>query len=167
MKLCGSGRTNQPLVGLFRRHYLEAGEKAYRNDKTKRPRKPCKHKASRVLLMVRLTGLEPVRRETHAPQTCLSTSSSTSAFLAARIVYSLWDDLSILFCAFQKKISIPGTGRMAACPGDPITLSGKGDIPLGHAGILTPAPPQAGPPDRSPRTIRRRCEGQTLSSGPQ
>ncbi len=60
IKLCGSGRTNQPLVGLFRRHYLEAGEKAYRNDKTKRPRKPCKHKASRVLLMVRLTGLEPV-----------------------------------------------------------------------------------------------------------
>ena len=51
IKLCGSGRTNQPLVGLFRRHYLEAGEKAYRNDKTKRPRKPCKHKASRVLLM--------------------------------------------------------------------------------------------------------------------
>ena len=79
IKLCGSGRTNQPLGGLFRRHYLEAGEKAYRNDKTERPRKPCKHKASRVLLMVRLTGLEPVRRETHAPQTCLSTSSSTAA----------------------------------------------------------------------------------------
>ena len=79
IKLCGSGRTNQPLVGLLRRHYLEAGEKAYRNDKTKRPRKPCKHKASRVLLMVRLTGLEPVRRETHAPQTCLSAYSSTLA----------------------------------------------------------------------------------------
>ena len=54
IKLCGSGRTNQPLGGLFRRHYLEAGEKAYRNDKTERPRKPCKHKASRVLLMVRV-----------------------------------------------------------------------------------------------------------------
>ena len=81
IKLCGSGRTNRPLVGLFRRHYLEAGEKAYRNDKTERPRKPCKHKASRVLLMVRLTGLEPVRRETHAPQTCLSAYSSTLAFI--------------------------------------------------------------------------------------
>ena len=30
--------------------------------------------------MVRVTGLEPVRRSTHAPQTCLSTSSSTLAF---------------------------------------------------------------------------------------
>ena len=27
-----------------------------------------------------MTGLEPVRRSTHAPQTCLSTSSSTLAF---------------------------------------------------------------------------------------
>ena len=39
----------------------------------------CQSTSSRVLLMVRLTGLEPVRRETHAPQTCLSTSSSTAA----------------------------------------------------------------------------------------
>ena len=31
------------------------------------------------LLMVRVTGLEPVRRETHAPQTCLSAYSSTLA----------------------------------------------------------------------------------------
>jgi hypothetical protein len=29
--------------------------------------------------MVRVTGLEPVRRETHAPQTCLSAYSSTLA----------------------------------------------------------------------------------------
>ena len=29
--------------------------------------------------MVRVTGLEPVRQLTHAPQTCLSTSSSTLA----------------------------------------------------------------------------------------
>ena len=28
---------------------------------------------------LRVTGLEPVRRETHAPQTCLSASSSTLA----------------------------------------------------------------------------------------
>ena len=30
--------------------------------------------------LVRVTGLEPVRRLSHAPQTCLSTSSSTLAF---------------------------------------------------------------------------------------
>ena len=30
--------------------------------------------------MVRQTGLEPVRRLTHAPQTCLSAYSSTAAF---------------------------------------------------------------------------------------
>ena len=33
------------------------------------------------LLMVRVTGLEPVRRETHAPQTCLSAYSSTLAII--------------------------------------------------------------------------------------
>ena len=31
--------------------------------------------------MVRVTGLEPVRLSTHAPQTCLSTCSRTLAFL--------------------------------------------------------------------------------------
>ena len=30
--------------------------------------------------MVRVTGLEPVRRETHAPQTCLSAYSSMLAY---------------------------------------------------------------------------------------
>ena len=34
-----------------------------------------------LLFMVRVTGLEPVRRETHAPQTCLSAYSSTLAFI--------------------------------------------------------------------------------------
>jgi hypothetical protein len=34
------------------------------------------------LLLVRVTGLEPVRRETHAPQTCLSAYSSTLAFIS-------------------------------------------------------------------------------------
>ena len=29
--------------------------------------------------MVRVTGLEPVRHATHAPQTCLSANSSTTA----------------------------------------------------------------------------------------
>ena len=38
-----------------------------------------------LLFMVRVTGLEPVRRETHAPQTCLSTSSSTLAFSSCRV----------------------------------------------------------------------------------
>ena len=33
----------------------------------------------RTLDMVRVTGLEPVRRSTHAPQTCLSAYSSTLA----------------------------------------------------------------------------------------
>ena len=33
-----------------------------------------------LLFMVRVTGLEPVRRETHAPQTCLSANSSTLAY---------------------------------------------------------------------------------------
>ena len=35
--------------------------------------------------LVRVTGLEPVRRATHAPQTCLSASSSTLAF--ATLIY--------------------------------------------------------------------------------
>ena len=35
-----------------------------------------------VYFLVRVTGLEPVRRATHAPQTCLSASSSTLAYNA-------------------------------------------------------------------------------------
>ena len=35
-----------------------------------------------ICFMVRVTGLEPVRRETHAPQTCLSAYSSTLAFIS-------------------------------------------------------------------------------------
>ena len=38
--------------------------------------------------VVRVTGLEPVRHETHAPQTCLSASSSTLAFLVSVVYYS-------------------------------------------------------------------------------
>ena len=41
------------------------------------------------LLMVRVTGLEPVRRETHAPQTCLSAYSSTLAFISHFFVSSI------------------------------------------------------------------------------
>ena len=36
-----------------------------------------------VLFLVRIMGLEPIRRLTHAPQTCLSAYSSTSALLFA------------------------------------------------------------------------------------
>ena len=36
----------------------------------------------RCLPVVRVTGLEPVRHTTHAPQTCLSASSSTLALFA-------------------------------------------------------------------------------------
>ena len=49
----------------------------------------CLHKIEKtwysryqVFSMVRVTGLEPVRRETHAPQTCLSAYSSTLAFIS-------------------------------------------------------------------------------------
>ena len=38
--------------------------------------------------VVRETGLEPVRHTTHAPQTCLSASSSTLAFLVSVVYYS-------------------------------------------------------------------------------
>ena len=36
-----------------------------------------------VTHLVRVTGLEPVRRATHAPQTCLSANSSTLAFITS------------------------------------------------------------------------------------
>ena len=39
------------------------------------------NKKVNLFFMVRVTGLEPVRRETHAPQTCLSAYSSTLAFI--------------------------------------------------------------------------------------
>ena len=51
--------------------------------------------------MVRVTGLEPVRRETHAPQTCLSASSSTLACVGQRIIlYPAFPDLSSIFLYF-------------------------------------------------------------------
>ena len=40
------------------------------------------NKKVNLFFMVRVTGLEPVRRETHAPQTCLSAYSSTLAFIS-------------------------------------------------------------------------------------
>ena len=44
--------------------------------------------------MVRVTGLEPVRHSTHAPQTCLSANSSTLAFIC--IVSPVTSDLIII-----------------------------------------------------------------------
>ena len=58
-----------------------------------------------------MTGLEPVRRSTHAPQTCLSTSSSTLAFCshrvaslsATRIIISMWTpNVNTFFQIFLK-----------------------------------------------------------------
>ena len=46
--------------------------------KTKSLKSSCKA-SFKDFLMVRVTGLEPVRRLTHAPQTCLSACSSTLA----------------------------------------------------------------------------------------
>ena len=52
--------------------------------KAKKPR-PAKTERDpiRSITVVRVTGLEPVRHSTHAPQTCLSANSSTLAFLTA------------------------------------------------------------------------------------
>ena len=55
--------------------------------------------------LVRVTGLEPVRRKTHAPQTCLSAYSSTLAFILLFVnlstqrvlLYHSYFELSILF----------------------------------------------------------------------
>ena len=65
-----------------------------------------------VSYLVRETGLEPVRHATHAPQTCLSASSSTRAFLIFSSLF-LSDDLdysiAILFCQeiFEKNWRFP------------------------------------------------------------
>ena len=47
--------------------------------------------------LVRETGLEPVRRETHAPQTCLSASSSTRARLNVCYYITLSAACQLLF----------------------------------------------------------------------
>ena len=57
-------------------------------------------------LMVRETGLEPVRCEPHAPQTCASACSATLAFAVAlataRLLYNKHTQKSILFFDFFK-----------------------------------------------------------------
>ena len=61
-----------------------------------------------------MTGLEPVRRSTHAPQTCLSTSSSTLALIfrgeplvsqRQNILYQVYPPLSTKFAKKFEKFS--------------------------------------------------------------
>ena len=41
----------------------------------------CKRKNhSKIHILVRMKGLEPSRREAHAPKACVSTNSTTSAY---------------------------------------------------------------------------------------
>ena len=45
----------------------------------------CKHKNfSTIHILVRMKGLEPSRREAHAPKACVSTNSTTSAWLSVK-----------------------------------------------------------------------------------
>ena len=54
--------------------------KTHRHDiKKENPESPVFIGLPRFKELVRVTGLEPVRRKTHAPQTCLSAYSSTLA----------------------------------------------------------------------------------------
>ena len=62
-------------------------------------------------IMVRETGLEPVRCKPHAPQTCASASSATLAFfsplLSRRVLlYILYLILSIVFLKIYQKTSL-------------------------------------------------------------
>ena len=57
-------------------HTLTGSSPIYLTDKNKR----SNHKGYSFYL-VRMMGLEPIRHATHAPQTCLSAYSSTSAYL--------------------------------------------------------------------------------------
>ena len=80
--------------------------------------------------MVRVTGLEPVRRLTHAPQTCLSTSSSTLAFPIVsesprsqrqELLYQRLPHLSTQYSDFLKKIlrQVYGQSFHLPCPYPP------------------------------------------------
>ena len=67
-----------------------------------------------LLFMVRVTGLEPVRRETHAPQTCLSAYSSMLALLKQLLYYNLlfpfcqplFQKKCLFFCVFSVSVTI-------------------------------------------------------------
>ena len=73
--------------------------------------KTKKHPFGWFFVLVRETGLEPVRCEPHAPQTCASASSATLAFRSSRcrrvILYYTYFRLSIPFFKIIKKIFQP------------------------------------------------------------
>ena len=68
--------------------------------------KTKKHPFGWFFVLVRETGLEPVRCEPHAPQTCASASSATLAYsirrcsLATPLLYQNLFGLSTPFCSF-------------------------------------------------------------------
>ena len=106
--------------------------------------------------VVRVTGLEPVRRLSHAPQTCLSTSSSTLASL-----YS-WDEQQIyysyspsicqpLFSHLFRKIRRPG---------------GAGQRGAGPSVISVLFPSDAGAAPNAPRPDRRCTAAAAAPSAP-
>jgi hypothetical protein len=59
--------------------------------------------ATDFINLVRVTGLEPVRRKTHAPQTCLSANSST---LANINFFDISCQRMILYQTINKKSSL-------------------------------------------------------------
>ena len=70
----------------------------------------------RILRMVRGRGLEPPRRSTHAPQTCLSAGSST---LAYRTLFSIPLSAELVNCFLRQfgKISPAGISSRKLCRG--------------------------------------------------
>ena len=74
------------LIKIYDEQYFGSGKKRAITHKqcTKLYSKAKKELANDVFAsfsFMRQTGLEPVRRKTHAPQTCLSASSSTAAYI--------------------------------------------------------------------------------------
>ena len=59
----------------------------------------------RTLVLVREMGLEPIRHRTHAPQTCLSTCSSTRAGKTSVIIARSGDFVNGAFYAEVDKYS--------------------------------------------------------------
>lgn len=61
-----------------------------------------------LFALVRMMGLEPIRSDSHAPQTCASTSSATSAFRVA-VPYGtliLYYNSFVLSTHFRKNVAI-------------------------------------------------------------
>ncbi len=97
------------FIGIHRRNeqdneHLRANEAPH---KKREPANAQNRTFAGYKKMVRVTGLEPVRHATHAPQTCLSASSSTLAYhcflphsLSALIIYHIQSHLSSVFLNF-------------------------------------------------------------------